>query len=115
MAGVNADIQACYSSASQPVMKIYALYDCIVLDYGAYKTDVTIGRPINGWPLPFLVDHVFAARANQYAQVDGFTSTDQLAQYLRDSNAVIQTDIAQLNAAPIVLHHPIRPHLASHL
>jgi hypothetical protein len=38
-----------------------------------------------------------------------------LAEYLRNTNALVQADLAQMNAAPIVIHQPTAPHLASHL
>ncbi len=54
-------------------MKIYTLRDCIVLDDAGHKTDVTIGGPLNGGPLPFFADHVFVARAGHNAQLHVFT------------------------------------------
>jgi hypothetical protein len=69
-AGMIDDIGKCYARASALVIEIYALRDCLVLDYVAYRTDVTIGRRIDGGPLPFFTDQAFAARAGRYAQMD---------------------------------------------
>jgi hypothetical protein len=102
MAGVIDDIGKCYARASSLVIEIYALRDCLVLDYVAYRTDVTIGRRIDGAPLPFFTDQAFAARAGRYAQLDGFTTTQQLMKYLTDTNELVQLDLrTQINAAPV--------------
>ena len=109
MAGAIDDIGHCYASASGPILKIWALRDCMVLDYAAYQVDVTIGRRIFRQSLPYFEDQAFASRVNRYAKLDGFTSAAQLANYLRDTYAVVRIDLAQLNAAPVVARPRSRP------
>ena len=54
----------------------------------------------------YFADPVFSTRVDHDAQLDGFTSSAQLSQYLTDTNAAVQADIAQLNAAPVIVRHP---------
>ncbi len=63
MAQVSSDIDACYRQATIPVTKMYALQDCLVLDYTGYTTDVNLGRKVlKGPPLPYFENTTFAAR-----------------------------------------------------
>jgi len=101
MAAVVSEIDDCYRSATFPLIKVYALRDCLVLDYVGYRTDVTIGRRLFHQALPFFEDKAFTGRASHYAQLDSFTSPAQLANYFKDAGTLTQYDIGQLNA-PIV-------------
>jgi hypothetical protein len=77
-----------------------------VLDYVGYRTDFVIGRHLlHSPPLPFFADKVFVARATHFAQLDGFTTPTEFTQYLRDANALVQLDLVQLNAQPVVVNH----------
>ena len=115
MAGAVADIEKCYATATLLVAKVFELRDCLVLDYVAYRTDFTIGRRLFGGPLPYFEDQVAAMRWVKYGKLAQFDSPGRLAEYLRNTNALVQADLAQMNAAPIVIHQPTAPHLASHL
>ena len=115
MAGAVADIEKCYATATLLVAKVFELRDCLVLDYVAYRTDFTIGRRLFGGPLPYFEDRVAAMRWVKYGKLAQFDSPGRLAEYLRNTNALVQADLAQMNAAPIVIHQPTAPHLASHL
>ncbi|MBN9560455.1 MAG: hypothetical protein J0H14_06950 [Alphaproteobacteria bacterium] len=74
--------QQCYASASTPIVKIYKLRDCIVFDYTAYRTDVASRRHVD-----------------EYAQLDGFNTPQQLTKYLAGAEEFVQADLAQLNPA----------------
>ena len=108
MSGVIADIEQCYASATQLVIKVNALRDCLVLDYVGYRTDVDIGRRLFHQSLPYFVDPTFVTRQAHYGQLDGFPTPPQQMQYLRDANALVQLDIRQMNVAP-VYSHPRKP------
>jgi len=101
MAGVIADIDDCYKSATAPIIKVYSLRDCLVLDYVAFRTDVAIGRRLFHQALPFFEDQVFVRRTSHYAQIDGFTSPAQLANYFNDAGTLVQYDIGQINTPMI--------------
>ncbi len=114
MSSVIADIEQCYVSASKPAVKVYALRDCLVLDYTGYHTDATIGRRRYHQSLPFFENQVFITRVETYALLDGFATPTQLAKYLKDTSDLVQFDLTQLNAAPIIVHHPVGIPLATH-
>lgn len=114
MAGVIADIEQCYASATGPVVKVYTLRDCLVLDYVGYRTDVTIGRRLWHQALPYFEDKAATARWTWYGMLAQFDTPTRLVEYLRNAEASVQLDLAQINAAPVIAHHPISPPLASH-
>ena len=89
MAGVIMEIDNCYASATKPVIRLYALRDCVTLDYIGYRMDVDVGRRLFHQSLPYFTDTAFSTRADHYAQLDGFTSPAQLAQYPGDTNEAV--------------------------
>ena len=85
------------------------------MDYAGYRIDVSVGRQtLKGPPLPFFEDRVFTARAARYGQLAGFTSPQVLANFLRATYVLVSMDMAQLNAGPIIIHHPPVAPPASH-
>lgn len=107
MAGVVQSVQDCYRDATVPFTKIWALRECIVLDYAGYRMDVDIGRRILHDPIPYFSDAEFGPRSVRYAKMDGFSSPQQLTNYLVDAQAAVQADLAQLNQNPIIIHHSL--------
>ena len=103
MVGVIADTEACYREATGPLTKIWALRDCIVLDFTGFTVDYTVGRRLNHGSLPYYEPGTFRTRINRYGTVDGFTSPAQLSNYLKDAGDLVQQDLRQMNAAPIIL------------
>ena len=104
MAQAIADITQCYEDATVPLVKVYALRDCMVLDYAGYRLDMTIDRRLNGGPLPYYEDKVFADRVTKYGKMDGFATGEQLVPYLQDADVPVRQDTALLNAGPVVAH-----------
>ena len=101
MAGVTAGIDKCYAAATFPVVNIMGVRDCMVLDYVAYRTDVTIGRTAFGMALPFFDDRVAMARLQRYAPFAQLEPQSRMLRYLNDSNGLVQQDLAQINAEPV--------------
>ena len=108
MAGVTQEIESCYQSATVPVTKIWALRDCLILDYTGFYTDMKVGRRLNHISLPYFAPETFAARTTRYAKMDGFTSPAQLSNYFKDTEDLVQIDLAQLNQGPIVVNRPLQ-------
>ena len=108
MAGVTQEIENCYQAATVPATKIWALRDCLILDYTGFYTDMKVGRRINHASLPFFAPETFETRTNRYAKMDGFTSGAQLSNYFKDTEDLVQLDLAQLNEGPIVINHPLQ-------
>lgn len=90
MSGVIADIEGCYASAVRPVTRVYALRDCLVLDYVAYKTDVAVGRGAYGQGLPYFSDQTATQRWGRYGPLAQFDSPQRLLRYLDDANGLVQ-------------------------
>lgn len=105
MAGVVADTEICYHEATVPLTKIWALRDCMVLDFTGFTVDLTVGRRLNHSSLPYYEPGTFRTRINHYGTMDGFTSPAQLSNYLKDTGELVQQDLRQMNAAPVILHH----------
>ena len=108
MAGVSAEIERCYQDATVPVTKIWALRDCLIVDFTGFYTDMKVGRRINHASLPYFAPDTFETRTNRYAKMDGFTSGAQLSNYFQDAEKLVQIDLAQLNEGPIVINHPLQ-------
>ena len=107
MAGVTTDIETCYQQTTLPLIRRYALEDCMALDYAGYQTDVIIGRgQLKGPALPYFEDQTFSARAAKYGHLAGFDSPPQLTAFLRATFVLVSQDMAQLNAGPIIITHP---------
>ena len=53
MGGVIVEIDCCYASTTKPVIELYALRDCITLDYVGYRMDVDVGRRVFHQTLPY--------------------------------------------------------------
>ena len=116
MSGVIGGIGQCYASAANLVIEIYAVRDCLVLDYAAYWTDMKVGRRLNGGrPLPFFEDRTATERWARYAPLAQFDTPQRMLNYLKDSNTLVQMDLAQINAGPVLGNRPLFPHLATHL
>jgi hypothetical protein len=105
MSGVIDDIQNCYIAATLPVIKVYALRDCMVLDYVGYREDVRIGRRIFHQALPYFEDRAFLDRQIHYAPLDGFQGS-QIVTYMLDAYQAVQFDRRQINAGPVIIREP---------
>jgi len=99
MTGVTADIERCYASATVPVVKIYELRDCLVLDYVGYQTDVTIGRRQFRVAMPYFEDQAAFARWTRYGPPAQFDNPNRLVAYLSNGNGLVQLDLARIEAA----------------
>lgn len=109
MLEVTADIDRCYASATRFVVQIYALRDCLVLDYVGYWTDVNVGRRALKMSLPFFEDQVASQRWGHYGPLAQFDRPQRLLAYLANSNGLVQIDLAQM--APMTAkgsHMPLR-------
>lgn len=94
MFGMTTDIQDCYRATTTPLIKRFALQDCLSYDYSAYEFDKTAGRMFfNGLPTRYFEDNVAAPRWAKYGKLDGFGDTTELANYLRETNALIIQDL----------------------
>jgi hypothetical protein len=96
MAGVIADIEACYAGATHPVIDVYTLRDCLILDYVAYHNDHTVGLAFGAGPLPYFTDATAIQRWKNYGLVADYRTPTELAGYLRDASQLVQIDIAQI-------------------
>lgn len=115
MAQVTSDIEDCYRETTTPVIRHYALEDCLALDYAGYQTDLHVGRRLlKGPALPFFADQTFAARADHYGILAGFTSPQALANFLRATYTLVSMDMTRLNAGPSIIHHPLTAPQAPH-
>ena len=108
MTGVTADIEKCYATAAFLVAKIFELRDCLVLDYVAYRSFGVAASP-------YFEPKTITARWTRYGAPAQFDTQNRLARYVQNAYSLVQADLAQMNAAPIVIHEPTTPHLASHL
>lgn len=114
MAGVTEGIDKCYSAATFPVVNIMGVRDCMVLDYVGYRTDVTIGRTAFGMALPFFEDRVAMTRLQRYAPLARLEPTSRMLGYLTDASGLVQQDLAQINAEPVVNRGYLYRGLATH-
>jgi hypothetical protein len=96
MAGVIADIEACYAGVTHPVIDVYALRDCLILDYVAYHNDHTVGQAFGAGPLPYFTDATAIQRWKNYGLVADYRTPAELAGYLRDASQLVQIDIDQI-------------------
>jgi hypothetical protein len=99
MAGVIADIDACYASATHPFADVLNLRDCLVLDYVGYHEDQTVGRSFGMGPLPYFADPTSVQRWKNYGLLADYRTPAELPGYMRDSNQFVQIDVAQIKAA----------------
>ena len=116
MAGVTADTEACYQRATAlNLIKRYELQDCLALDYAGYKTDVIVGRGVlKGPALPYYEDQIYFARIDKYGHLAGFETPQQMGAFLAASYALVSQDMAQMNAAPMIINHPPTAPRVSH-
>jgi hypothetical protein len=96
VAGVIADIDSCYAGATHPVIDVYTLRDCLILDYVAYHNDHTVGQAFGMAPLPYFTDATAIQRWKNYGLVADYRTPTELAGYLRDAGQLVQIDIAQI-------------------
>jgi len=98
MTAVTTDIEQCYAAATLPVVKIFELRDCLVLDYVGYQTDVTIGRRHFGVAMPYFEDRTAFARWAKYGPPAQFDNPNRLIAYLSNGNGLVQLDLARIAA-----------------
>jgi len=51
------------------------------------------------------------ARRTRYGPPAQFDTQNRLARYVQNAYGLVQADLAQMNAAPIIIHEPIAPHV----
>lgn len=100
MTGIITEVEGCYASATHPVVQIYALRDCLALDYVGYQYDVNVGRRFFKMATPFYEDAAASTRWTPYAQLAQFKTPGQFMGYMNDANALVQLDLAALNPHP---------------
>lgn len=114
MAGVIAGVDKCYAAATFPVVNIMGVRDCMILDYVGYRTDVTVGRKAFGLALPFYEDRAAMTRLQRYAPMAQLEPQTRMLRYLTDSSFLVQQDLAQINAEPVVNRGGLYRGLATH-
>lgn len=112
MAGVAEGIAKCYNMATSPVVVIYGVRDCLILDYVASLTVMTGRRQDPGLKVPFLQFQTASARWDHYAPMAQFDSRQRMIRYLNDSNDIVQVDLGQINVGPLMGYHPLYSHLS---
>ena len=88
------DVEGCYvHAANQPIVQVYELRDCLILDYTAYNTDQVEGRQVNGALSPFFNDEVAITRWTNYGVLARFKDGASEIAYLKDAHQVVQRDL----------------------
>ncbi len=112
MAGVTSDIEDCYRATSIPVIKRFALQDCLSYDYAAYSFDKEIGRmAFRGLRTPFFEDRVASPRWVKYGKLDGFGDPSELSAFLATNNNLILQDLQRIPGSVFVAPANARPRL----
>ena len=105
MAGVIADVEKCYASAIGRVIQVFALRDCLVLDYMGYRMDVEVRRRLWNQTLPYYEDDVAASRWTRYGMLARFASGQRLSEYMENARQLVLIDLARKDAAPDLIKH----------
>jgi len=98
MKGFIPDISRCYAAAIRPVVLVYDLRDCLILDAVVYYQDRTAGGSFARGSLYFFEPQSMATRWGTFGPLAGFSSASQLIQYLRDSNNLVRCDVAEMKS-----------------
>lgn len=94
MAGVAADINDCYRDATVPLIKRFALQDCISYDYAAFVFDREAAKALfHGLQTPPFKPGVAGARLEKYGKLDGFADRTETVVYAIPTATTILNDI----------------------
>ena len=110
MTGTALNIESCYQASTVPLVKRFALQDCISFDYAAYTFDKEMGaRMFNGLRLPYFEDSVAAPRWTRYAKLDGFGDPSYTSAFLTVNKNLIFQDLQMIPEASSPCHLPLAP------
>lgn len=94
MAGVSSDIDDCYRESTVPLIKRFALQDCISYDYAAFVFDREAAKKLfHGIQTPPFEPAVAGARLEKFGKLDGFADRTETVVYAIPTATTILNDI----------------------
>lgn len=97
MAGVAADINDCYRDATVPLIKRFALQDCLSYDFAAFTYDTRAAQVMfHGVRTPPFEPNAVSVRMDKYGRLEGFSDRAETVSYAVNTTPVVMNDIARI-------------------
>ena len=97
IAGVAADIDDCYRDATVPLIKRFALQDCLSYDFAAFTFDTRAAQVMfHGLRTPPFEVTAVSARMDKYGRLEGFADRTETVSYAVNTTPIIMGDIARI-------------------
>ena len=112
MFGVTADIESCYRETTTPVVRRFALQDCLSYDYAAFTFDKVVGqRWFQGARVLYFENNVASPRILKYGKLDGFGDPSELQTFVMTNKDMIIRDLQRIQGSVFAAPTNARPRL----